>query len=187
MNVCNAYDGGQGDFGGVVGGSRQREKCRGDSGRAACRMLSTTTVAAPPSKRGRRLLGAMRMCVQRTTSIFHHNVIGPVVLARISIVVDQVVPPGKFSSRRSISRFTSHGELPFLASLCPSLVHTSRRLGHASDRHLAECYMRVQHPKPSLITLKFETRTFVCNLRVFSAICNERMIHCFCYVVCNRK
>lgn len=45
-----------GGFWGVVGGSRQRQKCRGDSGRAACRMLSTSTVVAPPSKRGRRLL-----------------------------------------------------------------------------------------------------------------------------------
>lgn len=150
-----------GGFWGVVGGSRQREKCRGDSGRAACRMVSTTTVVAPPSKRGRRSVDAVRMRAQRTTSIFHHNVVGPVVLARISIVVDRVVSPGKFPSCRSISRFTSHGELPSLAPLCPSLVHTSRRLGHASDRHLVECYVRVQHPKPSLITLKFETRTTV--------------------------
>lgn len=176
-----------GGFWGVVGGGRQRQKCRGDSGRAACRMLSTSTVVAPPSKRGRRLLDAVRMRAQRTTSIFHHNVVGPVVLARISIVVDPVVSPGKFTSRRSISRFTSHGELPFLASLCPSLVHTSRRLGHASDRHLAECYVRVQHPKPSLITLKFRNDRS-CIRECFFTICNcERMIQCFCYVACNRK
>lgn len=119
-----------------------------------------------------------RLCAESACGpAFHHNVVGPVVLPRVTIVVDGTVSLEKSPSGRSIRRLTTHREDPAgptrsrdrrpvaqhpLAS-APNLKAVDKDLARGRRVHPVTIYTDTPDSPSGNVTRRVNTRSTPCR------------------------